>query len=255
MNICSYGCGKEAKYFFKTGNMCCEASPNKCEGKRKIDSEKKKGTFKGTPAWNIDGFVYNPWNKGKTNVYSEETKLKISNSLKGKSSGKGATIEKEIERKEKISKSMKSNPNAGGYRVGSGRGNKMWYESNIAGRVFLDSSYEYRLAVFLDSNNINWTKNKIKFPYVDEDGKDRYYTPDFYLKDLELYIETKGFKTIRDDYKWNQFPYKLKVMFENDLIQMESVRMDEDTDLKSAGCENALGVRISHPPHTWSTRN
>jgi DNA polymerase III epsilon subunit-like protein len=46
MIICSYGCGKEAKYFFKTGNGCCEKSPNSCEGKKNKDSEKKKGKFK-----------------------------------------------------------------------------------------------------------------------------------------------------------------------------------------------------------------
>lgn len=31
--ICNYGCGREAKYKFKNGNMCCEISCNKCPSK------------------------------------------------------------------------------------------------------------------------------------------------------------------------------------------------------------------------------
>ena len=55
---------------------------------------------------------------------------------------------------------MKKNPKAGGYRQGSGRGKKQWYESKIAGRVFLDSSYEVAYAKYLDYCGINWIKNK-----------------------------------------------------------------------------------------------
>ncbi len=125
MNICYYGCGKESKYFLKNGRGCCEKSPNSCEEKRRKDSEKKKGkTFKGTPAWNINGFKYNPWNKGKRGCYSEETINKIRNSLIGKSKGIASTPEKEEIRRKNISISMRKNPLSGGLRKGSGRGKK-----------------------------------------------------------------------------------------------------------------------------------
>ena len=51
MIICSYGCEKEAKYFFKTGKGCCEKSPNSCEGKRKKDSRGDQEVGKEKSAW------------------------------------------------------------------------------------------------------------------------------------------------------------------------------------------------------------
>jgi hypothetical protein len=134
MIICSYGCGKEAKYFFKTGKGCCEMSPNSCEGKRKKDSEKKKGKFKGIPYWSFSGRTLPliPWNKGKKGLYSDEYKKKISDSLKKISKGIASTPEKEELRKQKISESMKKNKLSGGIRIGSGRGKKGWYKGHCS---------------------------------------------------------------------------------------------------------------------------
>lgn len=214
MEICSYGCGKEAKFFFKTGRGCCESSPNKCEGKRKIDSEKKKGKFNGTPAWNIDGFIYTPWNKGKTNVYSEETKLKISNSLKGKSIGKGATPEIELERKRKISETMKKNPSSGGLRHGGGRGKKGWYKG-----YWCDSSWELAWVIYNLDHNIKFERNTIGFEY-EYNKEQRKYHPDFLISDI--YYEIKGrrnFEKLDDENKEKikQFKFNLKVLYEKDM--------------------------------------
>lgn len=214
MEICSYGCGKEAKFFFKSGKGCCKLSPNSCDGKKKKDSQKKKGTFKGTPAWNIDGFVYTPWNKGKTNVYSEETKLKISNSLKGKSGGKGATPEIEEKRKRKISETMKQNPLSGGLRRGSGRGKKGWYKG-----YWCDSSWELAWVIFNLEHNIKFDRNNIGFEYEYKKEKRKYY-PDFLIS--ETYYEIKGrrnFEKLDDENKEKikQFKFNLKVLYEKDM--------------------------------------
>ena len=61
MELCSYGCGNEAKYIFKNGKKCCSKSTSKCAALRKINSEKHIG-----------------------GVISEEAKKKISNSKKGR---------------------------------------------------------------------------------------------------------------------------------------------------------------------------
>jgi hypothetical protein len=82
-----------------------------------------------------------PWNKGLET--KEETRNKISCSLIGKSKGIASDPIKEKNRKIKISESMKKNPKSGGLRIGSGRGIKGWYYSNIAGWVYLRSSSEY----------------------------------------------------------------------------------------------------------------
>jgi hypothetical protein len=214
MEICSYGCGKEAKYVFKTGRGCCSKSPNSCDGKRKKDSEKKKGSFKGTPAWEIKGFVYTPWNKDKTNVYSEETKLKISNSLKGKSTGKASTTEKEVERRLKISETMKANPKAGGLRSRSGRGKKGWYKG-----YWCDSSWELAWVVYHLDYGFKFDRNLNGFEYLYNNKKHLYY-PDYIIENN--YFEIKGRRSYEDldeknKEKINQFKGNLYVLYSKEM--------------------------------------
>ena len=181
--ICSYGCGKEAKYFFKTGNGCCEKSPNSCEGKKNKDSEKKKGKFKGTPYWSIpdiDKIPITPWNKGLTKDTDQRIfnyGKKVSDSLKGKNVGRGSTPEIEEERKRKISESMKKNSLCGGLRKGSGRGKKGWYKG-----YWCDSSWELAWVIYNLDNNIKFERNNIGFEYVYK-GKKRKYHPDFLISE------------------------------------------------------------------------
>jgi len=187
----------------KAHEMCCKQNPNKVKHRRGINTRK----------------VYIPWNKGKKGIYSNEYRQKISNSLKGKATGKALTAEGEIARKQKISESMKKNPNAGGLREGSGRGLKTWYDSKTAGRVYLRSTYELAYAQWLDENNINWIANKKFFEYEFE-GQIRKYYPDFYLIDTDCYIEIKGYKTVKDEMKWKCFNGNLNVLYYNDLVNL-----------------------------------
>jgi len=186
MEICSYGCGKDAKYFFKTGKGCCEMSPNSCEGKRKKDSENKKGKFEGVPYWSFSGRTLPliPWNKGKKGLYSDEYKKKISESLKKVSKGVASTPEKEELRRKKISESMKKNKLSGGLRNGSGRGKKGWYEG-----YWCDSSWELAWVIYNLEHNINFERNNIGFNYQYK-GQERKYYPDFLIG--ETYYEIKG---------------------------------------------------------------
>ena len=130
----------------------------------------------------------------------------ITSKLKNASKGIASSHEKEVERKQKISNTMKNNPNAGGLRIGSGRGKKMWYSSPIAGNVYLRSTYEFRYVKHLDEKQISWKGNIIGFPYVWENTVHHYY-PDFYLEDENCYVEVKGFKTLKDEAKWKDFPH------------------------------------------------
>jgi hypothetical protein len=108
-------------------------------------------------------------------------------------------------------------PNQGGYHAGSVRSYKSgWYESPIAGRVWLDSSYEFIMAKYLDSKNYQWVKNTQKFPYkkIMEDYTETIanYVPDFYIKDIDLWVETKGWICENDNRKIASFSHKIKLI-------------------------------------------
>jgi len=217
--ICSFGCGKEAKFFFKSGKGCCEKSPNSCEGKRKKDSEKKKGKFKGTPAWLMTGYKTTlpiiPWNKGKKGVYSDEYRKKISNALKGrKDIGKALTEEKELERKKKISESMKKNPLSGGLRKGSGRGKKGWYKG-----YWCDSSWELAWVIYNIENGIKFERNQLGFEYEYKNQKRKYH-PDFIVSDT--FYEIKGRRSFEkmdeeNKEKIRQFKNNLVILYEKQM--------------------------------------
>lgn len=61
-----------------------------------------------------------------------------------------------------------------------------WYDSPSAGRVWLESSYEYRVAVDLDAHGVKW----IRPPYLPYNSK-KYYA-DFYLIDYNIYLDPKN---------------------------------------------------------------
>lgn len=113
---------------------------------------------------------------------SEETKAKLSVSHIGKSTGK-------------------SN---GMYGKPPSHGKGVWYTKT----VWLRSSYEVAVAQLLDRMQVKWVNEPGPFDIVYEyDGKTRHgtYRPDFYLIDMGIYLETKGYW--RDDAlaKFNAF--------------------------------------------------
>lgn len=108
-------------------------------------------------------------------------------------------------------------PGQGGYHAGSVRNYKSgWYTSPIAGVVWLDSSYEFIMAEYLDNKKYKWIKNTKGFPYkkIDKDGteRDANYIPDFYIEDLDLWVETKGYMVENDKRKMDAFPCKIKLI-------------------------------------------
>lgn len=78
-------------------------------------------------------------------------------------------------------------------------------QSNINGRckkvrcgnVVFDSIWEYEVSKLLDSENIRWERPTTGFEY-EYDGDNHIYFPDFYLIDLNIYIEVKGYEREKD---------------------------------------------------------
>jgi hypothetical protein len=113
-------------------------------------------------------------------------------------------------------------PNQGGYHAGSVRNFKSgWYESKVAGKVWLDSSYEFIMARYLDDKGYNWIKNTKGFPYLNVDGDDANYVPDFYIKNLDLWVETKGYMVKNDQNKLDHFPHKIILIGKKQIYNKE----------------------------------
>tara|TARA_B100000900_G_scaffold415592_1_gene446124 strand:- start:593 stop:994 length:402 start_codon:yes stop_codon:yes gene_type:complete len=62
--------------------------------------------------------------------------------------------------------------------------------------VVMDSTWEVIMANRLDELGIKWERDpSMKLEYRTRGGRKRNYIPDFYLPDLDLYIEVKGYWT------------------------------------------------------------
>lgn len=74
-----------------------------------------------------------------------------------------------------------------------------WYKiKNIFEEEFIvRGSWELKVAKILNKENIIW-RRKIYLKYKDNEGVIRTYTPDFYLVERDLYIEVKGYFSIKD---------------------------------------------------------
>lgn len=60
--------------------------------------------------------------------------------------------------------------------------------------------------IWFDEHHVQWQRCTDKFPYVDSNGKARYYHPDFYLPQYYMYIEAKGMIRKNDPLKFAAFP-------------------------------------------------
>lgn len=135
------------------------------------------------------------WNKGKTKltdsrlVKSAETLSKNIKSGKVKLYWKGKHLTDEM--KQKISRKLSIN-NKGG--------RTKWYK---VGDVSVQGTYEYMFAIKMNEQSIKWEKVKTHnhiFEYI-WGNKKKSYAPDFYIPELNLYVEIKGFWWGNDEEK------------------------------------------------------
>lgn len=108
----------------------------------------------------------------------------------------------------------------GGYRENAGHSKKFRVKDSFGDEVVLQSSYELRCANILDELGIKWIRPKALM----YDGR-RYY-PDFYLPDLDIYLDPKNdFKAVQDREKINavieQNSVVVHVLTKSDLINKE----------------------------------
>lgn len=123
---------------------------------------------------------------------TKETRKKLGNGWKGK------TLPNWM--KEKISNGMqiavRKYPDSYSSSNVNGRVKKVIYKD-----ITLDSQWEVDFAVWLDEKGVIWERPNKGFEYDYKDKKHIYY-PDFYLPDYNVYVEVKGYKRDKDEYKW-----------------------------------------------------
>jgi hypothetical protein len=60
--------------------------------------------------------------------------------------------------------------------------------------LYVQGTWEKKYAEWLNKSNVLWTKkHDLRIRYTDDSGIKRYYHPDFYLPEINEYIEIKGY--------------------------------------------------------------
>lgn len=82
--------------------------------------------------------------------------------------------------------------------IARGFGGKNYRKTFQYNGVILESSYELELAKELDKHSIKWVRPK-RMKWIDHSGKQRHYTPDFYLPEYDIYLDPKNEYLIKID--------------------------------------------------------
>lgn len=199
--LCWYGCNNQALYQLNSGKKCCSTSSNKCEVIRKKNSDGvKNSNIDYTNRYNLisqETKEKMKWCKGKTyddffgKEKSSQIKEKISKTKKAlpkKPFGSCNTEEAELERRRKVSeariRTLENSPNV------------KWFTID---NIKVQGIWEYNVGIKLKELGFNIDRHSIKY------DKCRRYTPDFYIKELDCYIEVKGWMKDSDKHKYKLF--------------------------------------------------
>jgi hypothetical protein len=117
-----------------------------------------------------------------------------------------------------------------GYRCNNGHAKTKYYKvlSLYQNKIVsVQGTYELKYAEYLNANNINWIRSNKIFINYNRDNFDinRNYFPDFYLPDLDEYIEIKGYFFPKDKEKMKlvqeqNTDKKIRILFKEDLIKL-----------------------------------
>lgn len=141
-------------------------------------------------------------------IHGSTENMKINCKKNRTNPGKANSLEKEEERRKKISETMKKNNLCGGYRKGSGRGHKGIYKG-----IYCDSSWELAFVVYYIEHNMFIKRCDERREYI-YNGEKRIYLPDF-ITDNGI-IEIKGYSTKQWQSKLKQNP-DINVLYEDDM--------------------------------------
>lgn len=127
------------------------------------------------------------WNSGKYKRSGESRK----NKWNEEKSKKASEIQKNIWQNPDLRKAQSERATFNNFWKYRSK-NPIIYESKIAGKIKLDSKWELEVAKRLDELNVEWYRPRIRLPYLDSNGVERGYFPDFYVKTFNCFIEVKS---------------------------------------------------------------
>lgn len=199
-------CNKECKNdnSLRNHERLCKSNPN-----RQLTSYEKYGPIEG-----FNNFGRKAWNSGLTKE-TDARVMKSSQTLANRyakneiiPSAKG-THKSDFQR-EKISKAMIDICKTRNCSL-CGKGKRGYYKG-----YWCQSSWELAYVIYNIEHGIKFSRNKKRFPYY-YNGKQRSYFPDFYLDDLDTYVEIKGFYDEKTKAKQEQFKGKLLMLKAEDI--------------------------------------
>lgn len=152
-------------------------------------------------------------------VCSEETKSKIRDKNLGKNSWwfwKENIDEIRKNHSESMHNAILNNPEA---YTSSNRGRVKCIEKD---GIKFHGSWEVIFYDWCILNNIKIIReNFTSFSYFWNDSVHQYF-PDFFLPELNSYVEVKGYETERDNAKWSQFPQKLIIIKKDEIDRIKA---------------------------------
>jgi hypothetical protein len=139
------------------------------------------------------------WNSGKTQdtdlrVKANAESIRKTIAKKRKSGSLKCTHLLTLEERQRISKQMSEHNPGGRCR---------WFKVN---GIKVQGTWERDFALQLTKLKIVWSRPSKAVTYL-QDGKLKHYTPDFYLKDFDTFVEIKG-------YWWPGCKAKMRLVFQ-----------------------------------------
>lgn len=205
---------KKQKYF--CSKECSNKRTNRIENERKPRSEETKKKISES-------------NKGKIISSEAKEKLKIKGKKRLEDNRENGVLtpfdkewwtdERKKEQSLKMKKIVQDNPESYSSKNVCGRSKNYKYNGFI-----LNGKWELEFAKYLNFYNLKWYKVSKSFDYFWE-GEIHQYFPDFYIEEYDLYIEIKGYKTEKDEYKWCYFTNNLNVLFKNDIDEIKKINI------------------------------
>lgn len=156
----------------------------------------------------------NQWTKAKESgiayVLSDDTRKKFSEQSRRTNKEYWSKEENRKKQSEVMKNAVEKYPES---YTSSNRGRT---KQIIVDGIKFQGKWELDFYQYCKAHNIQIERCNEWFEY--EWNGTRKYFPDFYLSELDMYIEVKGYETDRDRAKWNFFPKQLKVVSKNDIM-------------------------------------